>query len=115
LLWPLQSQKRNRPQPTQPSPRVPTIGTLAQGEGPHRLALPVAATDEEVASLQGSLVRGELARFLDAEGRGWRVVWDRRSGLPMLFEGPGLPLGNTTGEAPRARAAAAISRTAGYR
>ena len=87
------------PEPQAAPPlRAPTIATLRQGEGPHRLALPVAATEDEVAARRPSLVRGELARFLVGEGRAWRVVWDRRSGLPMLFEGPGLPLNAESGE-----------------
>ena len=83
----------------QVSAPLPTIATLAQGEGPHRLALPVAASDDEVAAQSARLIRGGLAQFLQSDGRGWRVVFDRRSGLPMLFDGPGLALSGASAQA----------------
>ena len=81
---------------------IPTVATLAQGQGPRRLALPVAASDDEVAVQRSRLIRGGLGRFLQADGQGWSVRFDRRSGLPMLFEGSGISLAGPTAQA-RAR------------
>lgn len=79
---------------------VPTIATLQQGQGPRRLALPVPASAAETAELLGHFP--DLRRFLSEEGKGWDVTFDRRSGEPMLLQGPGIPL--LPGDAePRAR------------
>jgi hypothetical protein len=70
------------------------LADVAPGQTPSRLALPVAASAEESARLLTE--RPDLARWLADEGRGWRVFFDRRSGEPMLLEGPGLPWATTS-------------------
>jgi hypothetical protein len=67
---------------------APTIATLERGQGPLRQALPVPTTDDESRALLAQ--NPGLQAFLAAEGRGWTVVFDRRSGQPMLLRGPGI-------------------------
>ena len=67
---------------------VPTVASLQKGQGPQRQALPVAASDDESAALLAK--HPDLQAFLANEGRGWTVSFDRRSGQPMLLQGPGI-------------------------
>src|SRR5438132_887040 len=66
---------------------VPQFSSLRYGQGPLREALPVAASVDESALLARK--RPGLSSFFAGAGRGWTVTFDRRSGEPMLFQGPG--------------------------
>ena len=66
-----------------------TVAQVAKGQSQRRLAMPVAASAEESAQL--SAQSPAVQKFLAGEGKGWSVVFDRRSGAPMYFEGPGIP------------------------
>ena len=62
-----------------------------------------------------------LQRFLQAEGKGWSVSFDRRSGEPMLMQGPGIawtqagndPTALTVGSND-AKARAMVAQNAGF-
>src|SRR5689334_15564919 len=63
------------------------IDSVEPEQGPRQEALPVAASPEEAKQLLADAPA--LQTFLGAEGRGWTVAFDRRSGLPAFLEGPG--------------------------
>ena len=64
------------------------VAQVAAGQGPSRLALPVLASEAEAQALLAA--QPALQSFLSNEGRGWTVSFDRRSGQPMLLQGPGI-------------------------
>ena len=66
-----------------------TLAQVSKGQSPRRFAMPVAASAEESAQLAAK--NPAVQKFLAGEGKGWSVVFDRRSGAPMYFEGPGIP------------------------
>ena len=65
-----------------------SIALMQAGQGPARRALPVAASAAEAQSLLAA--QPALQAFLSGAGKGWTVSFDRRSGQPMLLQGPGI-------------------------
>ena len=67
---------------------APAFASIGKGQEGKRIALPVTASPEESAAL---LAKNEdLKAFLANEGKGWEITFDRRSGQPMLLQGPGI-------------------------